>query len=116
MKKLFQKAATYFGLLSVVFLVLGLGLSQYWTWVLGQAGPVSVLSLLLGVIMFGMGTTLNYKDFLIIFKRPKDVFLGAVAQYTIMPLLPSLKYLLLMPHLLPVLFSSEPVPEAPPRT
>lgn len=87
MKKLFQKAAAYFGLLSVVFLVLGLGLPQYWTWVLGKAGPVSVLSLLLGVIMFGMGTTLNYKDFLVIFKRPKDVFLGAAAQYTIMPLL-----------------------------
>ena len=50
-------------------------------WVLGKVGSVSVLSLLLGVVMFGMGTTLSLKDFVLVFKRPKDVLLGAVAQF-----------------------------------
>jgi len=57
------------------------------TWVLGKAFGFSILSFMLGVIMFGMGTTLQVKDFALILKRPVDVLLGALAQYTIMPLL-----------------------------
>ncbi len=41
---------------------------------------------LLGVVMFGMGLTLSTSDFREIFRRPRDVFVGVVAQYTIMPL------------------------------
>ena len=37
--------------------------------------------------MFGMGLTLNPKDFSIIFSRPKDVLIGCLAQFTVMPLL-----------------------------
>lgn len=40
----------------------------------------------LGVIMFGMGLTLNPNDFRIVFSRPKDVIIGCLAQFTIMPL------------------------------
>ena len=40
---------------------------------------------LLGMIMFGMGLTLSAKDFHIVFSRPKDVLLGCLAQFTIMP-------------------------------
>ena len=87
MKKLCNLAAKYFGVLAVVFLVLGLVTPTSWLWILGKVQGVSVLSVLLGVIMFGMGTTLNWKDFLVIFRRPRDVFLGALPQYTIMPLL-----------------------------
>ena len=43
--------------------------------------------LLLGVIMFGMGMTLHAKDFKLIVQRPKEVMIGCVAHYTIMPLL-----------------------------
>lgn len=39
----------------------------------------------LGVIMFGMGLTIRLEDFRAIFSRPKEVIIGAVAQYTIMP-------------------------------
>lgn len=39
------------------------------------------------VIMFGMGLTMQPKDFLIIVKNPKDILIGCVAQFTIMPLL-----------------------------
>ena len=41
---------------------------------------------LLGVVMFGMGLTLSTSDFREIFRRPRDVFVGVVAQYTIMPM------------------------------
>ena len=42
---------------------------------------------LLGIVMFGMGMTLRFEDFKLVFKRPKDVFIGALAQFTIMPAL-----------------------------
>lgn len=42
---------------------------------------------LLGVIMFGMGLTLSPKDFKIVLSRPKDILIGCLAQFTIMPLL-----------------------------
>ncbi len=45
------------------------------------------ISLLLGIIMFGMGLTLSLEDFKGIVKAPKSVIVGVVAQYTIMPLL-----------------------------
>ena len=38
-------------------------------------------------VMFGMGLTLNPVDFAVVFRRPKDVILGCLAQFTIMPLL-----------------------------
>ena len=87
MKKCCQMLAKYFGVMAVVFLVLGLVTPTSWLWILGKVQGVSVLSVLLGVIMFGMGTTLDLKDFLVIFRRPRDIFLGALAQYTIMPFL-----------------------------
>ena len=37
--------------------------------------------------MFGMGLTLNPRDFRIVFSRPKDVLTGCLAQFTVMPLL-----------------------------
>lgn len=49
-----------------------------------QVGPY--VPYLLGVVMFGMGLTLSAADFQEIFRRPRDVFVGVVAQYTIMPL------------------------------
>ena len=41
---------------------------------------------LLAVIMFGMGMTLKPNDFVLIFKRPKDVIFGIIAQYSVMPM------------------------------
>ena len=52
-----------------------------------QQVPTKVINYLLGVVMFGMGLTLNLKDFRIVFSRPKDVIVGCLAQFTIMPLL-----------------------------
>ncbi len=47
----------------------------------------SYINTLLGIVMFGMGLTLKPSDFRIVFSHPKDVVIGAVAQFTIMPLL-----------------------------
>ena len=42
---------------------------------------------LLGIIMFGMGLTLSPHDFKIVLSRPKDILIGCLAQFTVMPLL-----------------------------
>ena len=54
--------------------------------VFSQVKP-TVINPLLGVIMFGMGLTLRADDFRIVFSRPKDVVIGCLAQFTVMPLL-----------------------------
>ena len=46
-----------------------------------------VINPLLGLIMFGMGLTLSAKDFRVVFSRPKDVLMGCLAQFTVMPLM-----------------------------
>ena len=48
---------------------------------------LSWINYLLMIIMFGMGLTLKLEDFKLVFSRPKDVIIGCVAQFTIMPLL-----------------------------
>lgn len=52
------------------------------TWVQGDTQ-----ALLLGFIMLTMGMTLRPDDFRILASRPWDIFIGACAQYSIMPLL-----------------------------
>ena len=47
----------------------------------------ALINPLLGVIMFGMGLTLKPSDFRVVFSRPKDVVIGCLAQFTVMPLL-----------------------------
>ena len=46
-----------------------------------------VINPLLGLIMFGMGLTLSVQDFRIVLSHPKNVLLGCLAQFTIMPLM-----------------------------
>lgn len=42
---------------------------------------------LLMIVMFGMGLTMKPSDFIVVFSRPKDVIIGFLAQFTVMPLL-----------------------------
>lgn len=42
---------------------------------------------LLMLVMFGMGMTLDPKDFLMVLKHPKEILIGSIAQFTIMPIL-----------------------------
>ena len=45
------------------------------------------ISFLLMIVMFGMGLTMKLSDFAIVFRRPRDVIIGCVAQFIVMPLL-----------------------------
>ena len=55
----------------------------------GVAGqiPPKTINYLLGIVMFGMGLTMNLHDFKVIFTRPRDVTVGFFAQFLIMPTL-----------------------------
>ena len=52
-----------------------------------QPIPTKTINYMLGVVMFGMGLTLNLRDFKVVFSRPKDIIIGCLAQFTVMPLL-----------------------------
>ena len=67
----------------LVIVVAVIALLQPWTF----AWAASKITILLGIVMFGMGMTLRFKDFKLIFQRPRDVLIGALAQFTIMPLI-----------------------------
>lgn len=47
----------------------------------------SLVTIGLGIIMFIMGITMDEKDFKVILTNPKDIFIGCLAQFTIMPLI-----------------------------
>ena len=82
MKKLCHYISEYMGVLVLVTAILALVFPS----TLQQIRP-TIINYLLGVVMFGMGLTLNLNDFKIVFSRPKDVVIGCLAQFTIMPLL-----------------------------
>jgi BASS family bile acid:Na+ symporter len=54
---------------------------QLFEWVKGDTQTI-----ILGIIMLTMGLTLTPNDFRLLAKRPLDILIGAVAQFTIMPL------------------------------
>ena len=66
MKTFCHLIGKYFGIIAVVFLILGMTVPDSFKWVVGNIGGIPVLSTLLGVIMFGMGTTLNLRDFALV--------------------------------------------------
>ena len=82
MKKLCHYISEYMSVLVLAAAVIALVFPE----TLQQIRP-TVINYLLGVVMFGMGLTLNLQDFKIVFSRPKDVVIGCLAQFTIMPLL-----------------------------
>ena len=82
MKKLCHYISDYMGILVLASALLALAFPG----TLQQVRP-TVINYLLGVVMFGMGLTLNLHDFKIVFSRPKDVIIGCLAQFTVMPLL-----------------------------
>ena len=82
MKRLCHYISEYMGILVLAAALLALAFPD----LLSQIRP-TVINYLLGVVMFGMGLTLNLQDFKIVFSRPKDVIIGCLAQFTVMPLL-----------------------------
>ena len=82
MKHICRFIAKHMGVLVLLAAVLAL----LWPAAFSVLKP-SMISYLLGVVMFGMGLTLNARDLKIVFARPKDILLGCAAQFTVMPLL-----------------------------
>ena len=82
MKRICQLIADYMGVLVLLSAVLALLLPD----IFSHLKP-TLINPLLGIIMFGMGLTLKFDDFRVVFQRPKDVITGCLAQFTVMPLL-----------------------------
>ncbi|MBO4918034.1 MAG: bile acid:sodium symporter family protein [Bacteroidales bacterium] len=82
MKRLCKWISDCMGALVLASALLALAFPE----VLGHL-KTSLINPLLGVIMFGMGLTLRPEDFRVVFSRPKDVIVGCLAQFTVMPLL-----------------------------
>lgn len=81
LEKISNFVSKYMAVIVISVSVIALMLPKSFLW----ATPK--ISLLLGVAMFGMGMTLKFQDFQEIFKRPRDVLIGVLAQFTIMPVL-----------------------------
>lgn len=82
MKKLCKWISDYMGALVLVLSLVALVAPD----VFGAFKP-TIINPVLGIIMFGMGMALKIDDFKIVFSRPKDVIIGCLAQFTVMPLL-----------------------------
>ena len=82
MKKLCKLISDYMGVLVLAAAVLALAVPSAFNGI-----KPTVINPLLGIIMFGMGMALRLEDFKIVFSRPRDVIIGCLAQFTIMPLL-----------------------------
>lgn len=82
MKNICHYISEYMGILVLAAALLALACPE----ALSRVRP-TVINYLLGLVMFGMGLTLKLHDFKIVFSRPKDVIIGCLAQFSIMPLL-----------------------------
>ena len=80
--RLEQIVGKYMAIIVLVVAALALFVPKTCLWI-----QTSWINYLLMIVMFGMGLTLKLDDFVIVFKRPKDIIIGCVAQFTIMPLL-----------------------------
>ena len=70
----------YIGLIIILLSVIAFFKPSGFAWATGYT------SWFLGVAMFGMGLTISGKDVQVVFTRPKEVLVGCIAQYAIMPL------------------------------
>lgn len=82
MKKVCDFIARWMGLMVLLVAAFSLIVPESFIWI-----ETKSINPMLGVIMFGMGLTLSAKDFRIVLSRPKDILIGCLAQFTVMPLL-----------------------------
>ena len=52
--------------------------------IMAAATSGTFISVLLGVVMFGMGLATRLADFKVVFSRPRDIAVGCAAQFTVM--------------------------------
>jgi len=85
--RVFKIIEKYYVVLILLTVILSFFSPNMFSWVLGSINGFNILNILLGIILFGMGTTLQVDSFVNVFKRPKDVLTGISIQYILMPLL-----------------------------
>ena len=81
-KKICDFSTRYMAIIILGIAALTLFVPQAALWV-----QTSWINHLLMLVMFGMGLTLNPKDFLMILKRPREILIGGITQFTVMPIL-----------------------------
>lgn len=81
MKKICDFISRYMGVIVLLAAIVALTFPKSFGWI-----ATSSINPLLGLVMFGMGLTLNPADFKVVFSRPKDVIIGCLSQFVIMPL------------------------------
>ena len=82
LRKVSEAFGRYMAVIVVVVTLLALFVPESSLWI--QTGWITPL---LMIIMFGMGLTLEIKDFALVFTKPKYILLGCLAQFIIMPAL-----------------------------
>lgn len=82
MKTVCDFIAKWMGMIVLLTAALSLFVPYTFEWI-----STWTINPMLGVIMFGMGLTLSPHDFRLVLSRPKDILIGCMAQFTIMPLL-----------------------------
>ncbi len=82
MKKICTLISDYMGALVLLSAVLALLTPDTFSGI-----KPAVINPMLGLVMFGMGMALRIEDFRIVFSRPRDIAIGCLAQFTVMPLL-----------------------------
>lgn len=70
----------FIGVVIIIFSVFSFFVPSAFAW------TTTYTSTFLGVAMFGMGLTIKMGDFRVVFSHPKEIILGCICQYTIMPL------------------------------
>ncbi len=109
---MFIKIMNLFTKLLVVWVLLAVGIGYFWPPVL--VSMKNYMEWLFACTMFGIGMVLSPKDFEPIFKKPRIVILGVLAQFLIMPVLAFMiaKILNLPPALALGLILAGAVPDA----
>ena len=87
MKRIFKLVEKYFFIIILIAVVIAVINPRTFNWVMDEFMGVNIINILLGVILFGMGTTLKIDDFIRVFGRPKEILVGVSAQYIVMPLI-----------------------------
>ena len=82
MKRISEFVGKYMAVIVLAVAALALFVPGSCLWI-----RISWINYLLMLVMFGMGLTLRPEDFVIVFKQPKNIVTGCLAQFTIMPLL-----------------------------
>lgn len=79
-KKICNFMSTNIAIIIMIFSLIAFFYPKGFSW------ATNYTTLFLGTAMFGMGLTIKIEDFKIVFTRPKDLCIGFLLQYTVMPL------------------------------